>query len=77
MFQLVWCKQQGEPAITCTKVVAASLCTQSGTSAGRARQDTREGTNGAMSLLLRDPHALSMVVMAAFCKATAEEDKRT
>jgi len=35
----------------CTNVVAASLCTQSGTSEGRAMHDTRAGMNFSMSML--------------------------
>jgi hypothetical protein len=51
----------------CTKVVAPSLWTQSGTSVGRAIHDTMTGMNGSMSRLPTTAHTSFMALVAAVC----------
>ena len=59
----------GRPAgaRACTKVVAPSLCTQSGTSAGRAMQETSTGMKGSMSRLPTTAHTSRMHLVPAVC----------
>ena len=58
----------------CTKVVAPSLCTQSGTSAGRAIQLTSTGMKGSMSRLPTMPQISFMALVPAVCSREASHE---
>ena len=58
----------------CTKVVAPSLCTQSGTSAGRAMQLTSTGMKGSMSRLPTMPQISFMALVPAVCRRKASRE---
>ena len=52
-------------SMACTKVVALSLCTHSGTSTGRARHETSAGMKGSRSRFCTQKQAFSMQFSAA------------
>ena len=61
-----------------TNVVAASLCTQSGTSEGRAMHDTSAGMNFSMSMLSTVLHTVESAAIAASltcCEVSGERKK--